>query len=77
MVGDSAVTISATDGVYTGTTTVYWVVSPLITVSVVDAEQNAVTAQQNVEGDSVSLQVQSTFPDNTTVMYSVANLRWS
>ena len=49
---------SATDGTYTGTATLNWSVSSPITLSVVDAQQLAVTTQQNAEGDSVNLQVE-------------------
>jgi hypothetical protein len=73
--GDYAVTISATDGTYTGTATLNWTVSPRIAVSVVDAQQNVATIQLNFEGDSVSLQTQASTPDaNATLDYSATDL---
>jgi hypothetical protein len=40
----------------------------------VDSQQNVVTAPQTVEGNSVSLQVQASTPDNTTLTYSATGL---
>ena len=46
----------------------------LIAVQVVDGNQNQVTAPQNIEGDSPSLQVQASNPNNDTLTYSADNL---
>ena|GEM_PF-6937608 len=64
--GDYAVTISASDGTYTGSTTIIWSIAPRITVQLAN--------QQNTEGDSVNVQAQASTPDNTTLTYSAGNL---
>jgi hypothetical protein len=64
--GAYAVTISATDGTYTGSTTSNWIIAPRITV--------AVTDQQNIEGDRVNVPIRATTPDDTALSFSASNL---
>ena len=66
--------ISATDGTYTSTATVAWTIAPRISLKVVDAQQNVVTAPQNIEGDVVNLQAIASTPDNTSLTFSAQNL---
>jgi hypothetical protein len=64
--GDYNVTVSATDGTFTGTTKFLWTVSPHIAVQVAN--------QVNMEGDNVNVQVQASALGNPPLTYSAANL---
>jgi hypothetical protein len=63
--GDYITTITATDGTYTGTTTLFWTISHIM-VQLAD--------QQNSEGDSVNVQVQGRSSGTTPLTYSATNL---
>ncbi len=61
------VTVTATDGAYSDGQTFDWTVSPRISM-------DPIVDQSNVEGDSVTLQVLASSPDNNTLAYSATGL---
>ena len=76
--GNYAATVRATDGTYSASATFAWNISSRITLQVDNAQQTAVTSQQNIEGDSSGtvpiLTAKGTVSSGATLTYSAQNL---